>query len=86
VEGQRRIRRCHHAILNAGHRRGQKAKLAVRDGDNWTVRSLEVFGPKALAGIDNAEVPDTIVDRANQLRKLREDFGRAGLNLVPPKA
>jgi hypothetical protein len=50
------------AILNAGHRRGVKAWLCVKKGGEIELVGLDVFGPKALAGI--GKLPDTVADRA----------------------
>jgi len=47
-------------VLNAGYRRGGKVPRVVPGGE---VRMFSVFGPKALVGIDNAMLPDTVRDR-----------------------
>ncbi len=52
------------AILNAGNRRGSKVARCVGDGSRQRVEDFDVFGPKALAGIDTGRLPDTIADRA----------------------
>jgi len=48
------------AILDAGHRRGCLAWLCV--GKGHELKSFDVFGPKAFAGI--GKLPDTIADRS----------------------
>jgi hypothetical protein len=62
------------AILNSGHRRGGKASVCVGQGANIGFRDLDVFCPKAIAGI--GRLPDTISDRAIKIdlrRKARDE-------------
>jgi hypothetical protein len=55
------------ALLNAGNRRGTKVPRCV--GPSQTLVTFSVFCAKALAGI--GELPDTIADRAIQIRLKR---------------
>lgn len=48
------------SVLNAGYRRGGKVPRVVPGGE---VQMFSVFGPKALVGIDNSMLPDTVRDR-----------------------
>jgi hypothetical protein len=50
------------AMLNAGNRRGVSVPRCV--GPNFELKDFSVFGAKALAGIDNGSLPDTIRDRS----------------------
>lgn len=52
------------AVLNGGHRRGQRVRLCIRDGQDWKPESFELYGPKCVAGIDLTAMPDTVLDRA----------------------
>ena len=58
------------AILNAGHRRGAKVHRTVPVGRDFKLKSFEVFGAKALAGI--GDLPDTIADRCIPIRLQRQ--------------
>jgi hypothetical protein len=49
-------------LLNAGHRRGGAASLAIRKGNDFEVADFPVFCPKAIAGI--GQLPGTVQDRA----------------------
>lgn len=54
-------------VLNMGYKRGGKAFRVAGQG----VRRIDVYGPKMLAGIDNASLPNTLVDRAIPIMLLR---------------
>ncbi len=56
-------------ILNAGNRRGTKVPRCVGDGANQQLKSFDVYGAKAIAGIGN--LPDTIADRSICIRLQR---------------
>ncbi len=58
------------AVLNAGNRPGVAVARCV--GPGHEVRDFEVFCPKLLAGIDTGRLPDTIRDRAVELRLQRK--------------
>jgi hypothetical protein len=61
-------------IINSGNRRG--ATVQRCHGPAYEVRSFKVFCPKALGGIDNGTLPDTVRDRSIAIRmrrKTRED-------------
>lgn len=60
------------AILNAGNRPGSAVARCVGKGSEQTVAEFEVFCPKLLAGIDTGRLPDTIRDRAIELRMARK--------------
>jgi hypothetical protein len=48
-------------VLNSGNRPGGSV---TRCDGKWGTREYATFGPKALAGIDNGFLPDTIIDRS----------------------
>ncbi len=54
----------HRAILNAGHRRGNKVPRCI--GSSLKIVEFEAFCPKVLAGIGT--LPDTIADRSIPIR------------------
>jgi hypothetical protein len=58
------------ALLNAGNRPGSTVPRCV--GPNSQVRDFSTFCAKALAGIDNGRLPDTISDRSIQIRLERK--------------
>lgn len=60
------------AVLNAGNRPGAAVARCVGDGAEQRVVDFPVFGPKVLAGIDTGRLPDTIRDRAVELRMKRK--------------
>jgi len=60
------------AILNAGNRPGSTVARCVGKGSEQMVAEFEVFCPKLLAGIDTGRLPDTIRDRAIELRMQRK--------------
>ncbi len=55
---------AHRAILNAGHRRGNRVPRCV--GSSLEVVEFEAFCPKVLSGIGT--IPDTIADRSIPIR------------------
>jgi hypothetical protein len=57
----------HRALLNAGHRRGDKVPRCV--GTKQEIREFDPFCPKALAGIGT--LPDTVADRSIPIRLAR---------------
>src|SRR5258708_3985622 len=57
-------------VLNMGQRRGSKATLCVGQGTNITTKRLEVFCPKAIAGI--GRLPDTVAGRSVPIRLKRK--------------
>jgi hypothetical protein len=61
------------ALLNAGYRRGGAAWRMEMGGKAATVRSFDVYGPKALAGI--GRLPDTISDRCIPIELTRKVRG-----------
>jgi hypothetical protein len=63
------------AIFNGGNRRGATVPRCVGEGTKMEVRDFEIFGPKALVGIDSSKWPDTIRDRSIEivLRRKRRD-------------
>ncbi len=58
-------------LLNAGYKRGGSAYRVER----FETRQFNVFGPKALAGIDNAMLPDTVRDRCIPIHMHRQNVG-----------
>jgi hypothetical protein len=48
-------------VLNSGNR--PEGRVTRCDG-KWETRDYATYGPKALAGIDNGFLPDTIIDRS----------------------
>jgi hypothetical protein len=58
-------------VLNAGYKRGGFVYRVER----MEPRQFNVFGPKALAGIDNAMLPDTIRDRCLPIHMHRQQAG-----------
>jgi hypothetical protein len=56
-------------LINAGHRRGQKAWRCVGDPKKMEVQEFPAFCPVALAGI--GDLPDTIADRSVLIRMRR---------------
>lgn len=56
-------------ILNAGFRRGGAYTRCVGQGAVMRVEDLDVFGPKAIAGL--RELPDTVADRSIPIRMKR---------------
>jgi hypothetical protein len=48
-------------VLNSGNR---PAGTTTRCDGKWGTRDYRTYGPKALAGIDNGFLPDTIIDRS----------------------
>ncbi len=61
------------ALLNAGHRRGAQVIRCVGQGALISERSFQVFGPKAIASIN--ELPDTVMDRSIPIRLARRAPG-----------
>lgn len=60
-------------VLNAGYKRGG----AVWRVEKMEPRQFKVFGPKALAGIDNAMLPDTVRDRCIPIHMHRQNVDKA---------
>lgn len=58
-------------VLNAGYKRGGFVYRVER----YEPRQFNVFGPKALAGIDNAMLPDTVRDRCIPIHMHRQQAG-----------
>lgn len=58
-------------VLNAGYKRGGFVYRVER----FEPRQFNVFGPKALAGIDNAMLPDTVRDRCLPIHMHRQQAG-----------
>lgn len=58
-------------VLNAGYKRGGYVYRVERSEP----RQFNVFGPKALAGIDNAMLPDTVRDRCIPIHMHRQNAG-----------
>jgi hypothetical protein len=70
--GEKEFAESLRGILNEGFRRGGNIRKC--DGKNHDVRTFQVFGPKALAGI--GKIPDTIASRCiviQMRRKLPEE-------------
>lgn len=61
------------ALLNAGHRRGMKARRMGGAGKT-TLQEFEVFGPKAIAGAfpDMGAIPEALRSRSVHLRMKRK--------------
>ncbi len=57
-------------ILNAGHRRGATVLRVAGQGGNLRTERYDVFGPKAIAAID--QIPDTIASRSVPIRLQRK--------------
>jgi Protein of unknown function (DUF3631) len=60
-------------LLNNGYRRGGKSSICIGQGANMTYVDLEVFSPKALAGI--GELPDTVASRSIRIALKRKAPG-----------
>jgi hypothetical protein len=60
-------------VLNAGYKRGG----FVYRVEKFEPRQFNVFGPKALAGIDNAMLPDTVRDRCIPIHMHRQHAGES---------
>jgi hypothetical protein len=58
----------HRAVLNAGHRAGQRVPRCV--GQTGKMEEFRVYSPKMLAGIGT--LPDTIADRSVPIRLARK--------------
>lgn len=58
-------------VLNAGYKRGG----FVYRIEKFEPKQFNVFGPKALAGIDNAMLPDTVRDRCMPIHMHRQAVG-----------
>lgn len=68
------------AVLNVGFEEGGMIERLEKDEEgNFTVREFPVYGPKALAGIEN--VTDTIADRAFVIEMYRSDQRMPRLNM-----
>ena len=63
------------AVFNAGNRRGVTVARVEMVGKKRRLERLEVFGPKAIAGI--GELPPTITDRSIVLRMRRKSKAEA---------
>ena len=61
-------------ILNVGVRRGATAQRCEGEGSKLRVKTFNVFGPKAFAGIGN--LPDTLSDRCIILAMKRRAPGK----------
>jgi hypothetical protein len=61
-------------VFNLGHSAGSPVSVVFRQGDNFTVKDLNVFCPKAFAGIGKC-LPDTVVDRSIPIRLKRKPRG-----------
>jgi hypothetical protein len=70
-------------ILNAGNRVGADVYRAV--GPNHVPTPFPVFSPKALAGINNGRLPETVRDRSITLRLKRRAVGESVERLLWPK-
>lgn len=57
------------AVLNSGNR---SSGTVDRCDGKWGTISYPTYGPKALCGIDNGFLPDTIVDRSITIRMRKE--------------
>ena len=60
-------------VLNAGYKKGG----FVYRVEKFEPRQFNVFGPKALAGIDNAMLPDTVRDRCIPIHMHRQKVGES---------
>jgi hypothetical protein len=58
-------------VLNQGHTIGTPVSVVVPQGDNFVTKDLNVFCPKAFAGIGN-RLPDTVADRSIPIRLMRK--------------
>jgi hypothetical protein len=68
------------AVLNVGFEEGGMIERLEKDEKgNFTVQEFPVYGPKALAGIEN--VTDTIADRAFVIEMYRSDQRMPRLNM-----
>jgi Protein of unknown function (DUF3631) len=78
------------AVLNAGYRIG--AKVHRVEGDKTReLRSFDVFCPKAFAGLNNGQLPDTLRSRSVHVRLERrlpddEPIERFHYRVVEPEA
>jgi hypothetical protein len=72
-KGEKEYAETLRAVLNSGYRRGGVASLCVKQGGDFELKDLPVFGPKALAGI--GKLPDTIRDRAIPIELRRKAPG-----------
>jgi len=59
-------------ILNHGYTRGFPATLCVGQGRNIETKDYDVFGPKALAGLRDDIIPDTVRSRSIPIRLQRK--------------
>jgi len=57
------------AVLNSGFERGRQVERAERTGSGFQLKAYDVYGPKALAGIE--ALADTLADRAFQIQMKR---------------
>jgi len=60
-------------VLNSGYKRGGNVPRIV----GGEPQNFSTFGPKALAGIDNAMLPDTVRDRCIPIHMHRQDTEKA---------
>lgn len=58
-------------VLNSGYKRGGNVLRVER----FEMRQFNTFGPKVLAGIDNAMLPDTVRDRCIPIHMHRQAVG-----------
>lgn len=65
-------------VLNAGYKRGGNVPRV----EGTEVRMFNVFSPKALAGIDNAMLPDTVSDRCIPIHMHRQPVGASAMFLA----
>lgn len=65
-------------VLNSGYKRGGNILRSVGNplDENGGIASFNTFCPKILAGIDNAQVPDTIRDRSIRITLRRKAPGQ----------
>jgi hypothetical protein len=71
--GQSPAQEALRGIVNMGFQRGTPVTRGTKDGE---FREFDTFCPKALAGIDNGTMEDTVRDRCiriQMVRKLREE-------------
>ena len=64
------------AILNSGFQRGGSVSILLPAAGGWASKEFDVFCPKALAGIDTRQFPDTLKKRSIRFgmkRKLPEE-------------
>lgn len=57
------------AVLNSGFEKGVKIERVERTGGSFSVKSYDVYGPKALAGLE--ALADTLSDRSFQVQMRR---------------